>query len=139
MLDFEYEAMFDTLMLLNDAGICHAGAGVNISEASHAAIFQVATANVGLIAFTDNEPEWEATDEHPGIFYVPIDVNDVRAKRLFEIARRTKTEVELLIASAHWGPSWGYSSLAEHPDFVRALIDAGCDVVFGHSGHVFRG
>jgi poly-gamma-glutamate synthesis protein (capsule biosynthesis protein) len=139
ILDFEYEAMFDTLRLLKDASIRHAGAGVNISEASHATIFQVGKANLGFIAFTDNEPEWEATDQHPGVFYVPIDVNDMRAQRLFEIVRRAKAEVELLIASAHWGPNWGYSPPAEHTRFARALIDAGCDVVFGHSGHVFRG
>ena len=28
---------------------------------------------------------------------------------------------------------------AEHPPFARALLDAGADIIFGHSGHVWRG
>jgi len=139
ILDFDYDAMFDTRKILDEAGIRHSGAGANVSDAARASISQVDHTEVGFIAFTDNEPEWGATDQHPGTFYVPIDVNDARAKRLFEIVRRAKAEVELLIVSAHWGPNWGYSPPVEHIHFAKALIDAGSDIIFGHSGHVFRG
>ncbi|HWO43000.1 MAG TPA: CapA family protein [Candidatus Eisenbacteria bacterium] len=139
ILDFGYDALFDTRKILDEAAIRHSGAGANASEAARASISQVDHTEVGLIAFTDNEPAWEATDQHPGTFYVPIDVNGIRAKRLFETVRRAKAEVELLIVSAHWGPNWGYTPPAEHVQFARALIDAGSDVIFGHSGHVFRG
>ncbi len=138
-LDFDYKAMLDMLHLLDQAKIRHAGAGRQVLEASRVASAHVHGARIGLVAFTDNEPEWAATDRSPGLFYVPINVADRRAKRLFDIVGRAKGEVDLLIVSAHWGPNWGYSPPANHPPFAKALIDAGADLIFGHSGHVFRG
>ena len=138
-LDFEYEGLFHTLSNLDAAGIQHAGAGTTIAAASEPAIWEMRGKKLGLIAFTDNEPGWEATAGQPGIFYVPIELNDRRTVKLLELVSKTKAMVDLLVVSAHWGPNWGYVPPAEHVTFAHALIDAGTDVVFGHSGHVFRG
>jgi len=138
-LDYGYDAMLDMLKILDDAGIYHAGAGVNFDEASRPALFEKGGIKIGFIAFTDNEPVWESTTEMPGVFYVPIDVHDNRAKSLFEIIRHTKKEVDFLIVSTHWGPNWGYRPQPEHIPFGHSMIDAGADVVFGHSCHVFQG
>jgi poly-gamma-glutamate synthesis protein (capsule biosynthesis protein) len=138
-LDFEYEAMFEMIKLLDEAGISHAGAGANLEEASRPALWETNGIRIGLIAFTDNEPDWGATDHRPGIFYLPIDREDGRAKRLFEIVHDTQKEVDLLIVSAHWGPNWGHRPRRNHIPFGHALIDRGADIVFGHSCHVFQG
>lgn len=139
VLDYGYEALADTLEVLDHNGILRAGAGRNFEEASRLATAIVAGRKVGLVAFTDNEPDWAATSEQGGVFYVPIDLTDVRAGRLLEIVRAYAGEVDLLIVSAHWGPNWGYDPLAEHIQFAHALVDAGAGMVFGHSSHVFRG
>lgn len=138
-LDYGVEALLDTLRLLDGAGIARAGAGADLAEASRPAIRAAAGVTVGLVAFTDNEPAWEATADRPGLFYAPIDPGDRRAQRLFAVVEEAKRTVDLLIVSAHWGPNWGYRPPAEHAPFARRLVDAGADVVFGHSGHVFRG
>src|SRR5256884_6992083 len=138
-LDFGYEGLFQMMDILGAAGIHYAGAGTTISEASQPAIWEMSGKKIGLIAFTDNEPVWEATQEQPGVFYVPITLKDKRAERLFEMVRKTKDVVDFLIVSAHWGPNWGYTPPAEHIPFAHALIDAGADVIFGHSGHIVRG
>lgn len=138
-LDYGYSAMLDMLKILDDAGIHHAGAGVNFNEASRPALLEKGGIKIGFIAFTDNEPDWESTTEMPGVFYVPINVHDNRAKGLFEIIRHTKKEVDFLIVSTHWGPNWGYRPQPEHIPFGRCMIDAGADVIFGHSCHVFQG
>lgn len=138
-LDYGYDALIDTLELLDSAAIHHAGAGRTRSEAEQPAIVKTDKGKVGIIAFTDNEPAWESTAEKPGVFYVPIEPGDVRAIHLLELIRNTKNEVDLLIVSAHWGPNWGYEPPPEHVPFAHAMVDAGADVVFGHSGHVFRG
>ena len=52
---------------------------------------------------------------------------------------RTRSRVELLIVSAHWGGNWGSDPPPEHRALARQLVDAGADVVFGHSPHIFRG
>jgi len=138
-LDYEYDAMFEMLAILDRAHIARAGAGVDLAEASASAISNVNGNRIGLIAFTDNQPEWEAHPDRAGIFYVPAQVDDKRAQRLLEIVRQTKQKVGFLVVSAHWGPNWGYEPPAEHVRFGHALIDAGADIIFGHSGHVFRG
>ena len=75
ILDFEYEAMFDTLKTLDAASIHHAGAGPNAEGASRPAVFSVkGRVTVGLVAFTDNEPSWRARKRRPGVFYCPVDV-----------------------------------------------------------------
>ena len=58
---------------------------------------------------------------------------------LLALVRRTKARVEFLVVSAHWGPNWGSGAPPEHRDLARALIEAGADVVYGHSPHIFRG
>jgi len=138
-LDYGYEGVLQTIHTLKEAGIYYAGAGATFREASAPAIWSVKGTRMGLLAFTDNEPEWEATGEQPGVWYVPIALQDKRARQLLEVVRRTKEAVDLLIVSAHWGPNWGYAPPKEHGPFAQALIDAGTDVIFGHSGHIVRG
>jgi poly-gamma-glutamate capsule biosynthesis protein CapA/YwtB (metallophosphatase superfamily) len=139
VLDFEYDAMLEMLGLLDRAGIHRAGAGAGLAEATRPAISKVKGTSIGLIAFTDNEPQWEAGPRNPGVFYLPVDVSDERAATLFQIVRETRKHTDLVIVSAHWGPNWGYEPLAAHVRFAHALIDAGADIIFGHSGHVFQG
>ncbi len=138
-LDFAYEGLFHTMGNLDAAGIHYAGAGMTIAEASEPAIWEMKGKKLGLIAFTDNEPGWEATAEHPGIVYIPLELQDKRAQNLLELVSKTKAVVDFLVVSAHWGPNWGYLPPAEHRPFAHALIDAGADVIFGHSCHVIRG
>ncbi len=139
VLDFEYDAMREMLAILDRTGIRRAGAGADFAEAARPATSNIRGTCVGLVAFTDNEPQWEAGPHSPGVFYLPIDASDERAARLFETVRETRKHVDLLVVSAHWGPNWGYEPLAGHVRFGHALIDAGADIIFGHSGHVFQG
>lgn len=138
-LDYGDEALVDTLTLLDAAAIGHAGAGRTFDEAARPAMIQAPAGKIGLLAFTDNEPAWAATQGLPGVLYVPVNRRDRRAIRLLERVRQAKQTVDFLIVSAHWGPNWGYAPPPEHVPFGRALIDAGADVVFGHSCHVCRG
>ena len=138
-LDYGYDAMFQMLEILDRAGIVHSGAGRNLEEASRLGTTEIGGLKLGLLAFTDNEPSWEATPDKPGIFYVPTDLIDPRAQALLQIVREQTNAVDLLIVSAHWGGNWGYFPPPAHVELAHALIDAGADLVFGHSSHVFRG
>lgn len=139
VLDYGAGALADTLTVLDAAGVRHAGAGRTLEEAAQPAVMPTATGRIGLLAFTDNEPAWEATAGQPGVFYVPMDLQDARAQYLLERVRWARKMVDFLIVSAHWGPNWGYVPPREHVAVGRALIAAGADMVFGHSGHVCRG
>jgi poly-gamma-glutamate capsule biosynthesis protein CapA/YwtB (metallophosphatase superfamily) len=139
VLDYGCEALSQMLEILDRAGIAHSGAGKNLSEASGLAAVGLTGMRLGLVAFTDNEPGWEASESRAGIFYVPVELRDSRAKHLLDIVSRNRETVDVLVVSAHWGPNWGYEPPRSHVHFAHALVDAGADIVFGHSSHVFRG
>jgi poly-gamma-glutamate synthesis protein (capsule biosynthesis protein) len=139
VLDFGADAFREMLPALDGAGILHAGAGPDLDTARRPAVRRVGGTAVGFIAFTDNQPDWEAGAAAPGIYYVPVEDGGERGAALLDLVRRTKARVQLLIVSAHWGGNWGSDAPARHQDLARGLIDAGADVVFGHSPHVFRG
>jgi poly-gamma-glutamate synthesis protein (capsule biosynthesis protein) len=140
VLDFGPEALLDMLDILDRAGIARAGAGRDLEEARRPAITMATDGSrVGLVACTDNEPDWEAGNRRPGVFHIETDLADKGALALLGITRDTRREVDLLVVSLHWGPNWGYRPPRGHCPLARSLIEAGADVVLGHSGHVFRG
>lgn len=139
VLDYEYEALERMLKILDEQGILHAGAGTNLAEASKPAYCQIKSQKVAVVAFTDNEPDWAAKENKPGVLYVPTEIADQRMQNLLKQIENVRKEVDFLIVSTHWGSNWGYYPPREHVSIGHALIDAGADLIFGHSGHVFRG
>src|SRR5512143_1374612 len=89
-LDFEHDALLESISTLDAAGIGHAGAGADERRAREPCVPTILGKTIGLIAFTDNEPGWEAGPCVPGLFYVPIDPTDSRAHILFEMIRKTR-------------------------------------------------
>ncbi|WP_048810076.1 CapA family protein [Candidatus Methylacidiphilum infernorum] len=138
VLDWGTEALAEMLDGLDALGILHSGAGMNREECRRPAVDHIHGFKIGFLAFSDNEPSWEASESKPGIHYVPIEPNDPRAKFLFKLVQKTKSQVDFLIVSAHWGPNWGFEVPSEHLDFAHRLIENGADLVYGHSPHVFR-
>jgi poly-gamma-glutamate synthesis protein (capsule biosynthesis protein) len=131
--------MLEMLRLLDEEHIAHAGAGCNEVTAAEPAIMDVKGLRIGWMSFSDNEQEWQAKAGCEGILYLPVDVQDQNAEKLFELVRYTRERVNLLIVSAHWGGNWGYDPPPEHVKFAHALVSAGADIIFGHSAHVVRG
>ncbi|NUU33133.1 CapA family protein [Arthrobacter sp. C9C5] len=139
VLDYGPDALREMLPALDRHGILHAGAGADLDSARRPAVRRVGATAVGFVAFTDNQPDWEAAPGSPGVYYVPVPDRGERVGELLELVERTKSRVQLLIVSAHWGGNWGSDAPPEHRALARRLVDAGADVVFGHSPHIFRG
>jgi poly-gamma-glutamate capsule biosynthesis protein CapA/YwtB (metallophosphatase superfamily) len=137
-LDYGPDALCDCLGALLRRGIRPAGAGVSLDAARRPAEFEAGGVHVALLAFTDNEPGWEA-GSRPGVHYVPVDPDDPRFARLLAAVAAARRAHDLVIVSAHWGPNWGYTPPEKHVAAARLLVDAGADVVYGHSPHVVRG
>jgi len=144
VLDFGEEAMREETELLTKAGIKFAGAGANLEAAMEPAIWDPSTASqlgragkIGFLAFTDNEPGWAGQKNRPGTFYV--DVEGGKTKELIKRVKEARKETDLLIVSAHWGSNWGYQPAKEHVELAHKLVEAGADIVYGHSAHVCRG
>lgn len=138
-LDYGYDALDDTIRILSDAGIAHAGAGANRTAAGHVVTMRENSLTIGFVAFTDNMAVWEAMKDKAGVYYVPIEFSEPRTAQLLHRVKAAREEVDVLIVSAHWGPNWGYTPPQEHVALGRALMDNGATVVFGHSAHICRG
>jgi len=138
-LDYGYEAAVDMLKIFDGASIKHSGLGKSLDEAERLVKLNTPETRVGFVAFTDNEPEWEATKDRFGVLFVPTELGTNRSDNFLDLIRRYRSSVDYLIVSAHWGSNWGYEPPPEHILFAHALVEAGADTVFGHSPHVFRG
>lgn len=137
-LDYGYEALDDTIALLDKAGIAHTGAGKTLNEASTPAIVNIKKQTITMLAFTDNQPDWRAQMEIPGVLFIPTKIRDRRGAALFKTVAQLKAKSDIVIVSAHWGGNWGYDVPDEHIRFAHRLVLAGADIVFGHSPHVCR-
>ena len=139
VLDFGTDAALESLATLAQRGIRFAGAGPNAEAARRPAVLHRDDLTIAMLAFTDNEPDWEAGPASPGVHHVPADLDDPRAAALLDAVAREQEVADLLIVSAHWGGNWGVDVPRSHRTFAHALVDAGADVVFGHSPHIVRG
>ncbi len=138
-LDYDVPAMLDMLDRLKKAEIAFAGAGQNLKEALEPAVIEKNGMKITFLSFTDNMPEWEASNS-PGINYIPIQTDNKTMARVKEsIALAKKKEADLIVFSAHWGPNMITYPSEQFVSFAHAVIDLGVDIFHGHSAHVFQG
>src|SRR3954453_7895161 len=100
-LDYEAEALLETLELLAEAGIAVAGAGTAESEARRAAIVEAAGMRVGLVAVSDHPREFAAGTDSPGIAYG--DLRHALPDWLTGELARLAGECDRVVAFPHWG------------------------------------
>ncbi|WP_394739032.1 CapA family protein [Natronococcus roseus] len=141
VLDYEEAALRDTLKHLDESGIARTGAGETLEEALEPAVVSIGGLTVAVVALTDNTPEYAADDASPGTARIEIDREDEETKRRVREAleRARGADPDLLVASLHWGPNMVEEPPAPFRKFGRWLVEAGADVVHGHSAHVFQG
>lgn len=133
--DFSDDGLYETIDTLDRAGIRHVGAGRNASRAQQPLIIKIHGITFGIIGCTDNEPGWNATPTTPGTHYSKI--GDVSS--LQPLITKLRPMVDYIILSIHWGPNMLIEPLPEIIDFAHQLIDAGVDIIHGHSAHLIQG
>jgi poly-gamma-glutamate capsule biosynthesis protein CapA/YwtB (metallophosphatase superfamily) len=148
VLDFGNRGLADTLDALAAAGIAAAGAGRGADQAEQPAIVTVDGGRVIVMSFgatCSGIPRgWAAAGDRAGVDLLP-DLSEATAGAVGDRVRRVRRPGDVVVASIHWGSNWGYDIPARHIRFAHCLIDAGVDVVHGHSSHhprpieVYRG
>jgi poly-gamma-glutamate capsule biosynthesis protein CapA/YwtB (metallophosphatase superfamily) len=136
-LDYEVEALVETLELLGDAGIAVAGSGRGESQARRGAIVEAGGQRIGLVAVSDHPREFAAGRDSPGIAFGDLrrNVPDWLAGELARLAR----ECDRVVAFPHWGPNMTTEPASWQRRAAAELQEAGADLVAGHSAHVFHG
>jgi poly-gamma-glutamate capsule biosynthesis protein CapA/YwtB (metallophosphatase superfamily) len=136
-LDYEEEALLDTLEHLSAAGIASTGAGGDVETARRGAVLEVGDKRLGLLAATDHPAEYAADEERPGVAFADLrrELPDwIRG----ELAR-LREEAQYVVAFPHWGPNMSTEPAGWQRLRAAELITAGADLVAGHSAHIFHG
>lgn len=141
VLDFGPEGLSDTIDLLEEIGIAHAGAGADSREAWRPAVITTAEAGVrvGFIAVADHcgclrMGQWVAGRSQPGIAWANL--SSGRTEALLAAVAALDPVVDVLVVSFHGGGNYrpeGVPPWMRH--LAEALVDAGADVIWGHSAH----
>lgn len=138
-LDYGADALEDTLALLDASGVAHAGAGEDLGAAASPAWIEAAGRRVALLAAADHPSDFAARAGHPGTRVIRPRIDHATGATLLDDVRAARRAgADAIVASLHWGPNMNRFPLEGFPAFARALVDAGADLVHGHSAHVFQ-
>ncbi|WP_225838399.1 CapA family protein [Streptomyces sp. NK08204] len=139
VLDFGPLGLEETLDSLARAGLRTAGAGRDEDAAWQPAIVPLPGGGRVLV-FSFGMPSsgiprgWAATAERAGVALVPAPTAGA-AGDFADRLRGTGRPGDVVVASVHWGANWGYAVSGAEVRFAHALVDAGADIVHGHSSH----
>ncbi|MFJ8079050.1 CapA family protein [Streptomyces sp. NPDC096205] len=136
VLDYGRQGLADTLDALAGAGLPAVGAGADLREAGAPVILRphpgVRLAVFGLATASSGVPhDWAATARRSGVHQA----GDTAVPRLLAAVKDRKRAGDLVVVSVHMGSNWGYSPARSDRELTHALIDAGADLVHGHSSH----
>ena len=143
VLDWGRAGLIETLESLDRSGIKRAGAGHDGPEAGTPAILPVpGKGRVLVFAFGHGSsgipPDWAAAEGRPGINLLP-GLSDASLEAVAASMKAHKQPGDLVVVSLHWGPNWGYGIPAAQRAFAQGLVEAGVDIVHGHSSHHVKG
>jgi poly-gamma-glutamate capsule biosynthesis protein CapA/YwtB (metallophosphatase superfamily) len=139
VLDFGRRGLAETLRVLDTSGLARAGAGRDLAEAQEPAVVRVPggppVAVLALGHASSGVPgSWAAGPGRSGVAVLP-DLSGRTADAVGAAVRDLKRRGALVVVSLHWGSNWGYRVPREQVRFAHRLVDAGADLVHGHSSH----
>jgi poly-gamma-glutamate synthesis protein (capsule biosynthesis protein) len=139
ILDYQARGLFDTIEHLDAAGIGHAGAGADADAAAAGRLVDLGGLKLGFLALTNSKRAFAAGPAQPGSHFVPIRAEDrIIGPIADRIAGLRRAGASTVVVTAHWGPNMRLAPRPEYRRFAHALIEAGVDVLHGHSAHVVQ-
>ncbi|SON59664.1 putative polyglutamine synthesis accessory protein [Mycobacterium simulans] len=140
ILDFGRRGLTDTCDALAAAGIHGVGAGPNLEAAQRLAVITPRGNQRVIIGSVCMKScgvpgSWAAHRDQPGVWLIRdpttrSSADDVAARLL-----PLKRSGDVAVVSVPWGSNWGYGVGVSDIQFAHQLIDAGIDIVHGHSSH----
>lgn len=136
-MDFGWNALDDTINLLERNGIKCIGAGKDLRDARRPAIFDCNSIKVAFLAYSWTPPQFKegsqaATDSLPGVSpynqdYIRDDIEHIR------------DYVDFIVISLHWGEEFTHYPSPDIISDAHSIIDVGADVIVGTHPHVLQG
>src|SRR5215210_6076807 len=134
ILDAGTSGLDETMGHLDDAGIAHAGAGMDLAEARKPMVFDLGGTKIGVLSYLKMPSygwSW-ATQTTPGTAPLVQRVMEEDIKRL-------RPKVDLILVMPHWGKEYIATPEPFQVDFAHAAIDAGADLFIGGHAHWPKG
>ncbi|WP_035304398.1 CapA family protein [Actinokineospora inagensis] len=162
-VDGGHAAMLTTRDTLRGLGIATSGAGADAREAREVAVVRRGDLRVGFLSYAAVFPHgYEARSATPGLAplrahsrYTPWELNEWNPGLAPRVStepfpedvdafvrdvKAARAEVDVLVASFHWGDFTRPFVLTDHERTIAHLaVDSGVDIVLGHHQHMLRG
>lgn len=132
-MDYGVEGLKQTMAALDEVGIQHAGAGMNLQQARRPALVRSGDYILGFLAYSLTFPEsfW-AQGQSPGTAFGHGD--HIRA----DVAA-AREQADVVVVSFHWGREATTELRDYQSELAHAAIDSGATVVLGHHPHILQG
>jgi poly-gamma-glutamate synthesis protein (capsule biosynthesis protein) len=134
ILDAGTSGIRETIVHLEEAGIAHAGAGMDLAEAREPMIFDLDGTKVGVLSYL-GVPSYDwawATETAPGTAPLLTDV-------MREDVERLRSRVDVVVVSPHWGKEYIATPEPWQVEFAHAAVEAGADIFVGGHAHWPKG
>jgi poly-gamma-glutamate capsule biosynthesis protein CapA/YwtB (metallophosphatase superfamily) len=120
--------------VLDELGLRHFGAGMDLGEATAPAIVEVNGLRLAFLAAVDRRsgPYRFAAERQWGV--APLDVARI-ARQIDELRR----QVHHVVVSVHWGEERFLVPSPTQIEQAHAIVEAGASIVLGHHPHVLQG
>ncbi len=134
VFDLGPEGIQHTIDVLDNAGIKHCGAGMNLEEAARPVVVELDGKKIAFIAFCDWRPEttgWclMATEDSAG-------VNPLYDEHVEKQIKEAKSKYDYVAVIPHWGREHTYWPTNNVYKLADKMIEWGADIIFG--GHTHR-
>ncbi len=131
ILDKNQRGIEQTMKILEQSGIRHFGAGLNLAEAEKFAIFELKGLKVGILAVAERELNIAGIDTAGAAPFEPV----LTAQKITAL----KDQVNFMVCYLHVGHEFMLTPSPRIRDACRGFIDAGADTVIAHHPHVPQG
>ncbi|HNX29245.1 MAG TPA: CapA family protein [Syntrophomonadaceae bacterium] len=138
-MDYNSEALIETITLLSENGIKSVGAGSDLQEARKAVIITKNGLRVGFLAYTDKyytdlfiKKSFAADDNKCGV--TPLD-----EEMIMEDLAALETQVDITVVSLHWGKEYKDKPTSSDQKLAHDIIDGGAELILGHHPHRIQG
>ncbi len=134
IMDADVTGLKETMAHLDDAGIAHAGAGMDLAEARKPMIFSLGDTKIGVLSY-QGVPYYEwawATETSAG-------TTPIKQEVMREDVEKLRDQVDLVVVMPHWGQEYMATPESWQVDWAHAAVDAGADLVIGDHAHWPKG
>lgn len=131
--NFDEKGLWDTIFHLNEAGVVHAGAGLE-AQANQAAFMEANGIRFAFLAYNDDDvvpASYEARETRLGTAFM-------HTERMIAAVSEARNAADIVIVSMHAGDEYVSFPNDSQIAFAHAAIDAGAELVLGHHPHVVQ-